>query len=63
MRVLRVAAGLKKMCGCGAAAGPACAGVGRVRVHLVRGGAGAYTEYKFMCGFSQARGSAGRVWA
>ena len=49
-----------------------CAGAGRVRVQLVRvwvrvqlvrGGAGADTEYKFMCGFSQARGPAGRVRA
>ena len=40
-----------------------CAGAGRVRVQLVRGGAGADTEYKFMCGFSQARGPAGRLRA
>ena len=47
-----------------------CAGAGRmrvklvrVRVQLVRGGAGAGTEYKFMCRFSQARGPAGRVQA
>ena len=34
-------------------AGPACAG----RVQLVLGGAGADTDYKFMCRFSQARGA------
>ena len=34
-----------------------------VRVQHVRGGAGADTEYKFMCGFSQARGPAERVRA
>ena len=46
-------------------AGLTCAGagVGRVRVQLVRGGAGAGTEKKLMCGFSQARGPAGRVRA
>ena len=51
-----------------------CAGAGRMRVQLVRvrggcgynlrgAGAGAGTEYKLMCGFSQARGPAGRVRA
>ena len=38
--------------GCGAGAGTTCAGRG-----------GADTEYKFMCGFSQARGPAGQVRA
>ena len=33
----------------------------RVRVQLVRGGVSADTEYKLMCVFSQARGTAGRV--
>ena len=33
-------------------------GAGRVRVQLVPGTTGADTEYKFMCGFSQARGPA-----
>ena len=42
-------------------AGPACVGAGRVQ--LVRGGAGADTEYTLVCGFSQARGPAGRVRA
>ena len=51
----------KKLCGCGADAGPTCAGAGRVQ--LAWGGAGAGTEYKLMCGFSQARGPAGRVRA
>ena len=51
----------KKLCGAGA--GQTCAGAGRVRVQIVRGGAGADTEYIFMCGFSQARGPAVRVRA
>ena len=53
----------KNLCGCGADAGPTCAGAGWVRVQLVRCGAGAGTEYKLMCGFSQARGPEGRVRA
>ena len=61
MRVSRVAVGLKKMCGVDA--GPACADVVRVRVQIVRVGAGTVTEYKLMCGFSQTRGPAGRVRA
>ena len=44
-----------------AGAGPACVGAGRDQ--LVRGGAGADTEYTLMCGLSQARGPAGRVRA
>ena len=50
-----------------------CARAGRVRVQLVRvrggceynlcGAGRVRTEYKFMCGFSQARGPAGRVRA
>ena len=42
MRVLRVDAG----------AGPDCAGVGPVRVQLVRGGTGTDTEHKFAQVFS-----------
>ena len=53
MRVLRVAAGLEKNLRMRADARPACAGVGRVQVQLVQGGAGADTEYKFMCRFSR----------
>ena len=61
--LIKRTAGLKKLCWCGADAGLTCAGAGRVRVQLVLGGAGAGTEFKFICGLSQARGPAGRVRA
>ena len=51
--------GLEKWRGCGAGVGSTCAGAGRERVQLVRGGAGAGTEFKVMCGLSQARGPRG----